>query len=64
MATGLGHGLFEAFRKLSQTCRDTLSLLMSGLMQRDIAEITGAPMGTIATDVSRCRNKLAQELDL
>jgi len=61
---GLGHGLFDAFRKLSQTCRDTLSLLMNGLKQRDIAEITGAPVGTIASDVSRCRNKLAQELDL
>ena len=54
--------LFQALFKVGGKCREVLSLLMNGLKQREIAEITGFPAGSVASDVSRCRAKLAKEL--
>ena len=54
--------LFQALFKVGEKCREVLSLLMNGLKQREISEITGHPAGSVASDVSRCRAKLAKEL--
>ena len=54
--------LFQALFKVGEKCREVLSLLMNGLKQREISEITGYPAGSVASDVSRCRAKLAKEL--
>ena len=54
--------LFQALFKVGEKCREVLSLLMNGLKQREISEITGYPVGSVASDVSRCRAKLAKEL--
>ena len=56
--------LFQALFKVGEKCREVLSLLMNGLKQREISEITGYPAGSVASDVSRCRAKLAKELGL
>lgn len=55
--------LFQALFKVGEKCREVLSLLMNGLKQREISEITGYPAGSVASDVSRCRAKLAKELE-
>ena len=54
--------LFQALYKVGEKCREVLSLLMNGLKQREISEITGYPAGTVASDVSRCRAELAKDL--
>ena len=54
--------LFQALYKVGEKCREVLSLLMNGLKQREISEVTGYPAGSVASDVSRCRAKLAKEL--
>ena len=54
--------LFQALYIVGEKCREVLSLLMNGLKQREISEITGYPAGSVASDVSRCRAKLAKEL--
>ena len=53
----------KALEKLSPNCREVLILReLEGMSYREIAEITGMPVGTVMVTLARARGRLRQAL--
>jgi RNA polymerase sigma-70 factor (ECF subfamily) len=63
LGVDLGTGLAEAIRELRPVYREVILLRhREGLSYQEIAEVTGASLGTVKTNLHRARRDLAERL--
>ena len=63
LGSDLGRGLAESIQELRPVYREVILLRhREGLSYQEIAEVTGASLGTVKTNLHRARRDLAERL--